>query len=153
MGREILNFRRIAARRIIRQAALFAGLMGGQPVPLLDLPFQAMLQVGVVMRVGAVYGFAPAGGMSREVIGTVAGSLGMRYLALSLMKVVPVLGWAVSGLSSAALTALMGEGAIRYYEAGGKVPLGNLLAGGRERLGRPTGWNRLKVWKREEQKE
>lgn len=30
MGREILGLRRVAARRIIHQAALFAGLMGGQ---------------------------------------------------------------------------------------------------------------------------
>ncbi|MEW5989555.1 MAG: hypothetical protein AB1791_23245 [Chloroflexota bacterium] len=123
LGREVLCLRRLASRRLIRQAALFAGLVGAQPIPLLDLPFQAMLQVGVVMRVAAVYGRVPTGGVNREVISTVASSLGLRYLALTLAKLVPILGWAIGGLLSAGMTVLLGEAAIRYYEAGGRIPL------------------------------
>jgi len=124
LGRELLALRRVAARRVIRQTAILSGLMGAQPVPILDIPLQAVVQVGVVMRVGAAYGQAPTGGMNREVMGTVISALGLRYLALALVKLIPLIGWAVSGVLCALMTFLLGEAAIRYYEAGGVVSLG-----------------------------
>lgn len=127
LGREILKLRRLAARRIIRQAATLTGLLGLQPVPLLDLPFQAMLQAGVVLRVGAAYGQPPTGGLRREVLGAIAGTLGARYLAQVLIKLVPLLGWVLSGVLGVTTTMLIGEAAIQYYEAGGRVPLPRLL--------------------------
>lgn len=127
LGRELTGLRRIAARRVIRQAAILSGLMGAQPVPILDLPLQAVVQVGVVMRVGAAFGYAPTGGMNREVMGTVISTLGLRYLALALVKFVPIVGWAVSGALCGGMTVLMGEAAIRYYEASGATPLQTFL--------------------------
>lgn len=123
LGREIGALRRVASRRVTRQAALMAGILSAQPVPLLDLPFQAMLQAGVVMRVGAAYGRPPSGGLNREVIGAVAGALALRYAAQTLLKFVPVVGWALSGLIGAGATLLVGEAAIRYYEANGRISL------------------------------
>lgn len=122
LGREIQCIRQLAARRIVRQAALFAGILGAQPIPLLDLPFQIMLQSGMVMRVGASFGFAPGGGLNREIIATVAGALAFRYLAQSVIKLVPVVGWVAGGALAAAATLAIGETAIRYYAAGGTVP-------------------------------
>lgn len=138
LGREIQGIRRLATRRIIRQVALFAGILGAQPIPLLDLPFQIMLQSGMVMRVGASFGHAPGGGLNREIIATVAGSLMFRYLALTLIKLVPVVGWLISGALSAGSTLLIGEAAIAYYAAGGTIPLGQWLRrpGSRWRLRR-----------------
>jgi uncharacterized protein (DUF697 family) len=127
LGREIQCLRRLAVRRLIRQAALFAGMVGAQPIPLLDIPLQAALQVGLVMRVGAVYGRAPTGGVSREILGTVASSLGVRYLALALVKFVPLFGWAVGGVLGFTMTLLLGEAGIRYYEAGGTLPRPELV--------------------------
>ncbi|MBK8989887.1 MAG: hypothetical protein IPM39_28130 [Chloroflexi bacterium] len=135
LGRELLALRRVAARRVIRQSAILSGLMGAQPVPLLDIPLQAMVQVGVVMRVGAAYGQAPTGGMNREVMGTVIGVLGLRYLALALVKFVPIVGWAVSGVLCALMTIMLGETAIRYYEAGGVVTIGDFFRTRRVRFG------------------
>lgn len=123
LGREIQGLRRAAARRVIHQAALLAGLLSAQPVPLLDLPFQAIIQAGVVMRVGAAFGRPPAGGLNREVIGAVVGTLALRYLAQTALKFIPLLGWALSGLIGAGATLIIGEAAIRYYEAGGAGPL------------------------------
>lgn len=148
LGREIRCLRRVAARRVIRQAALFAGMMGAQPIPLLDLPFQAMIQVGMVMRLGATYGRPPSGGVSREIVGTVIGALGLRFLALSLVKVVPLLGWAVSGVVTAVSTLLLGEAAIRYYEAGGTIPLRQFVA--RVRPSRQW-WRRARSEERQEE--
>lgn len=127
LGREIASLRRVAVRRVIRQAAILSGLMGSQPVPMLDIPLQAMVQVGVVMRVGAAYGFMPSGGMNREVMGAVVGTLGLRYLVLAVVKLIPFVGWLVSGLLCALMTYLLGEAAIRYYEADAKAPLRDSL--------------------------
>lgn len=128
LGRELSHLRRMAARRVIHQVALFAGMMGAQPIPLLDLPFQAMLQVGMVLRVGAAYGHAPTGGMNREIISTVVSAMGLRYLGASLIKFIPLLGWAVSAVISIASTVLLGELAIRYYESDRTIPLPQLVA-------------------------
>lgn len=128
LGRELAMLRRIAARRVIRQVALFASLVGAQPIPLLDLPVQAILLVGMVLRVGATYGRPPTGGINREIISTVISSLGLRYLAVEVMKLIPIIGWAVGGLLSATSTVLLGEVAIRYYEAGCTIPLPQLAA-------------------------
>lgn len=138
LGREIQGIRQLAARRIIRQAALLAGILGAQPIPLLDLPFQIMLQSGMVMRVGASYGFAPGGGLNREIIISVAGALAFRYLAQSVIKLAPLIGWAAGGALAAGSTLLIGEAAIRYYAAGGKIPFGQWLR-------RPGNW---RPWRR-----
>jgi uncharacterized protein (DUF697 family) len=127
LGREIAAVRKPAARRIIRQAALLAGLLGAQPIPLLELPFQVMLQSGVVMRVGASFGYAPGGGLNREIMATVGGALAGHYLAQTVAKLVPVVGWAVAGVLAALSTLLIGEAAIAYYGAGGSVPLRSWL--------------------------
>jgi uncharacterized protein (DUF697 family) len=140
LGREIAGLRRAAARRVFRQAALLAGIVSAQPVPLLDLPFQAMIQAGVVMRVGAAYGRPPSGGLNREVIGAVVGTLALRYLAQTALKFAPVLGWALSGLIGAGATLLIGESAIRYYEAGGRVSLAEGLRRGATMRERGMTW-------------
>lgn len=132
LGRELNCLRRAAARRVFRQAALLAGILSAQPLPLLDLPFQAMIQAGVVLRVGAAYGRPPGSGLNREVIGAVVGALALRYLAQTVLKFVPLLGWALSGLIGAGATLLIGEAAIRYYEGGARGPLAReLRRGGR----------------------
>lgn len=127
LGREIMSLRRVAARRVIRQAAILSGLMGVQPVPMLDIPLQAVVQVGVVMRVGAAYGYTPTGGMNREVMGTVISTLGLRFLVLALVKFIPFVGSLVSGVLCGVMTYFLGEAAIRYYEAGATVPLREFL--------------------------
>lgn len=123
LGRELTALRQHASRRVIRQAAMLAGVAGVQPIPLLDLPFQVMIQVGVVMRVGAAYGYVPTGSLTREVVGTVLSTLGVRYAALALVKMIPFVGWAVAGLLSSGMTLLFGEAAIRYYEADASLSL------------------------------
>lgn len=140
LGRELHTLRRLAAQRVTRQAAILAGMMGAQPIPILDLPMQAMLQVGVVLRIGATYGHTPTGGLNREVISTILSVFGLRYLALALVKFIPLLGWVISGLASGATTMLIGETAVRYYEAGADIPLRQLLRS--EHLRLPTKWSK-----------
>jgi len=71
-----------------------------------------------------------ASGASRSTMLTLLGGLGLRYLAQQLVKLVPVLGWLVSGVLSASSTWLMGWAAVTYFErAQAGAPLLNLPGG------------------------
>ena len=117
LGREIQSLRRVAARKVINQTAVFAGLVSTQPIPFLDIPLQAALQVGLVMRIGAAYGRPARSGMTRENVGAVLSTLAARYLMQTALKFVPILGWAASGAIGWVATFGVGELAIRYYES------------------------------------
>ena len=122
LAREIASLRRTAARRVIHQTAALAGLISTQPIPLLDIPFQAALHVGLVMRIGAAYGRPAASGMNRENLGAVFSTLAIRYAAQTALKFLPLLGWAASGAIGWAATFAMGELTIRYYESDSQKP-------------------------------
>lgn len=113
---EIPVLRQQAATRLIRQTALLSGVMGLEPVPLLDLPLQLALQARLLLRLASIYGQARPGGGSREMVAAAVGGLGMRYAVQQLAKLVPVLGWAVSGLLSGVITYLVGQAAAAHYQ-------------------------------------
>ena len=112
---------------MIRNGAIIAGMTSTQPIPLLDIPFQATIQAGLVMRIAAAYGYAPTGGLSRELITTILSSLLLRYLGQTVLKFIPFLGWVASGLIGGSAVWLIGEAAIRYYENDAQVPFGTVL--------------------------
>ncbi len=123
LGRELRGFRRQAAARLIRRAAVFNGLIALEPVPLLDIPLQMITLVGLVLRVAAVYGRPPTDAHRREVMAAMAGGLAGRYATQQVVKLVPILGWLVSGLIGASCTWLLGRAAVAYFEAGGDTAL------------------------------
>lgn len=113
---EIPALRQQAANRLIRQTALLSGVTGLEPVPLLDLPLQLALQARMLLRLAAIYGQARPGGSSREMVAAVAGSLGLRYAVQQVVKLLPVLGWVVSGILSGLSTYLIGRAAAAHYQ-------------------------------------
>jgi uncharacterized protein (DUF697 family) len=123
LGRELRSFRRQAAARLIRQAALFNGLIALEPVPLLDVPLQMVTLVGLVLRIAAVYGQPPSDTQRREVLAAIAGGLAGRYATQQAVKLVPIVGWVASGLIGASATWLLGRAAVAYFEAGGDAAL------------------------------
>jgi len=127
LGREVSVFRRAAAERITRRAALVCGLVAMEPIPLVDLPMQVGTQVGLVARIATMYGHPPSSDYSRELIITGAGSAALRLIALQAAKLVPVVGWAVSGLLGVGFTWLLGRAAVAYFE--GSAPMGLLVEG------------------------
>jgi uncharacterized protein (DUF697 family) len=116
LGREVAAFRREAARRLIRRAALMCGLVAMQPIPLIDLPMQVGTQVGLVARISTMYGHPPSSDYSSELIVTGAGSMVFRLVALQIARLVPVLGWVVSGVLGATTTWLLGQSTVAYFE-------------------------------------
>ena len=116
LGREVLAYRRVAAQRIARRAALLSLLIGGEPIPLLDIPFQAVTQAQMILRVAAVYGQPTGDRYSRELVATFASSAMLRFAAQQLAKLVPLAGWLVSAGIAGMGTWSLGQAAILYFE-------------------------------------
>lgn len=123
LGREVPAWRSQAVQRVIMRAAALSGLTGLEPVPLLDLPFQVVLQLRLVLRIAATYGEPVGDRYSRELIATLLGSAGVRYVGQQLAKIVPLVGWAASGALAAGATWAIGRVAATYFEHGRRFPL------------------------------
>ncbi len=121
LGRELPQYRRDAANKVVRSATWLSLVAGLEPIPLVDIPILLGNQVRMVMRVAALYNEPISGKPTRELFVTVAGGLVFRYLAESAAKVVPFGGDLVSGAIAAAGTWSLGQVAIEYFEGGKKL--------------------------------
>jgi small GTP-binding protein len=117
LGRALPTYRRQAARRLVRNASTFNALVGAEPVPGLDIPLLLSVQVRLVLRLAAVYGQSMTARSARELVSTIAGGIAFRYLAAEVAKLVPGVGWAISGAVAAFSTWTIGQVAIRYFDA------------------------------------
>jgi small GTP-binding protein len=122
IGRELPAYRRVAAKRIIRNATLVSLAAGIEPIPLIDIPILLGTQIRLVLRLAALYGESmnttEATAYARELIVTMASGLGLRYLAEQAAKAVPFGGDFVAGAIAGAATWSIGEVALQYYESG-----------------------------------
>lgn len=122
IGRELPAYRRQAAQRIIRNATLVSLAAGLEPIPLIDIPILIGTQVRLVLRIAALYGesidSAEALKHARELVVTMIGGLGLRYLAEQAAKAVPFGGDIIAGAIAGAATWSIGEVALEYYEGG-----------------------------------
>ncbi len=122
IGRELPEFRREAAQRIIRNATLVSLAAGLEPIPLIDIPILLGTQVRLVLRLAALYGepidSKEAAKHARELVVTMISGLGLRYLAEQAAKAVPFGGDVIAGAIAGAATWSIGEVALEYYEGG-----------------------------------
>lgn len=130
IGYELPRFRREAAQRIIRNAMLVSLAAGLEPIPLVDIPILLGTQIRLVLRLGALYGeplnSADGRNHARELIATMAGGLGLRYLAEQAAKAVPFGGDFIAGAIAGAATWSIGQVALEYYESGKKINPGRI---------------------------
>lgn len=121
LGREVPAWRPHAAQRVTARAAFLSGLVGIEPVPVLDLPFQALIQLRLVMRLAAIYGVPQADRYSRELLATLAGSAALRYAGQQVTKAVPLVGWVASSALAAGGTWAIGKAAEAYFAHGRRL--------------------------------
>jgi small GTP-binding protein len=122
LGREVLGWRRTAAQRVINRSAVVSGLIGTEPAPLIDLPLQVLIQLRLILRLGAIYGEPVNDRYSRELLVTMASSVALRTVSQQIVKLIPLAGWIISGALAAGGTWAIGELAQRYFENGRQVP-------------------------------
>lgn len=122
IGYELPKYRREAAQRIIRNAMLVSLAAGLEPIPLVDIPILLGTQIRLVLRLAALYGeplnSADGRNHARELVATMAGGLGLRFLAEQAAKAVPFGGDFIAGVIAGAATWSIGEVALEYYEGG-----------------------------------
>lgn len=116
LAQDIAWCRPLLARRIIRTGAIFTALLSAQPVPLLDLPFQVVLQWKVALQLAAIYGRPGLDYRSREMVGTIVWNLLIRFVMQQAVRLAPVVGWLLSALIGGISTALLGHALITLYE-------------------------------------
>ncbi|HHS97896.1 MAG TPA: GTP-binding protein [Chloroflexi bacterium] len=121
LGRALPAYRRRLAQRLIRSAALLNGLIAVEPVPGLDVPLLLAGQVRMVLRIAAIYGESLSARHAKELLTTIAGGVGLRYLAGELAKVIPGPGWVVAGAVAGLGTWAMGQTAVAYFEHGKRL--------------------------------
>jgi uncharacterized protein (DUF697 family) len=116
LAQDMAWCRPMLAQRIIRTGALFTALVSAQPAPLLDLPFQIALQWKVAMQLAAIYGRPGLDYRSREMMGTIAWNLLIRFVMQQAARFVPVMGWLISAGIGWISTTLLGHGLVAIYE-------------------------------------
>src|SRR6266567_4071935 len=130
IGHELPAYRRSAAQRIIRNSTLLSLAAGIEPIPLIDIPILLGTQIRLVLRLAALYGEPldsnDAKKHARELIVTMAGGLGLRYLAEQAAKAVPIGGDFVAGAIAGAATWSIGQVALEYYEGGKQINTGRM---------------------------
>lgn len=129
------------ARQVLRDAyfrrahphivswALAAGLAGAIPVPMVDLPLFAAIQVKMFYGLASIYGQPMESQRLAEVLGTLGLGLSARLGMRELLKVLPGWGSAVSSVFAAASTYALGSTLCFYfsYARQGDVPSAALL--------------------------
>lgn len=118
LGRETPAWRPHAARRVIRRSAMLSGLIGAEPIPLLDLPVQVMIQLRALLRIAAIYGENQGDRYGRELLATLISGAGLRILTQQIAKAVPLVGWLCSGGFAAGGAWLIGQSARHYFAHG-----------------------------------
>lgn len=121
LGRALPGYRRGAAGKIVRNAALLNAVIGTEPIPGLDIPFLLAVQAQMVLRLAAIYGEPMSIQHARELIATIAGGVALRYLAQEGAKFIPGPGWVVAGAIAGIGTWAIGQVAIRYFALGKKL--------------------------------
>ncbi len=72
----------------------------------------------MVLRIAAIYGEPFTVQHARELISTIAGGIGIRFLGDELAKMVPVFGWLVAAGITSGGTFAIGKAAVAYFESG-----------------------------------
>lgn len=130
IGYELPKYRHVAAQRIIRNATLVSLAAGLEPIPLVDIPILLGTQIRLILRLAALYG-EPVNSTdtmkhAKELLTTMAGGLGLRYLAEQAAKAVPFGGDLVAGAIAGAGTWAIGQVALQYYEGGKQIETSRL---------------------------
>jgi uncharacterized protein (DUF697 family) len=89
-----------------------------QPVPLLDIALLAPIQIAMVQSIGQVHGHKLDAKSVVEMLATFGGSIVTRSVLGSVVKVIPVFGWAASASMAYAMTYAIGEVSHCYFTSG-----------------------------------
>jgi uncharacterized protein (DUF697 family) len=116
------------ASKLVDRFALWSGVAGLIPVPIVDAVAVGGLQIQMLRRISQIYDVAFSDNRGKAVIASLAGSMiptTSGIGAASLLKAVPVLGTIASGfvmpVLSAGATYAIGKAFIQHFASGGTL--------------------------------
>jgi uncharacterized protein (DUF697 family) len=116
------------ASRLVERFAIWSGVAGLIPVPVVDAVAVGGLQLQMLRRLSQIYGVPFSANSGKALIASVAGSMipaTSGIGAASLLKAVPVLGTITAGFVMPALSAgatyAIGKAFIQHFESGGTL--------------------------------
>ena len=106
------------AHKYIQSAAAAAAAIAVSPIPVSDILAIAPIQIGMVIKIGLIFGHQLEKSSAKELIGTVAGGVVFRYAAQVAVKFIPGVGSVVGPVIAYGGTVAIGETAIAYFSSG-----------------------------------
>ena len=117
-GRRNPGLRPHVGRELITAATRQSAVIGALPLPGVDLPALALIQVRLVAQLAALHDRPFGAERAVEALAIVGAGFGWRALARSATGLVPVAGWAVRGTVAYGATRAVGEAALARLSAG-----------------------------------
>jgi uncharacterized protein (DUF697 family) len=117
-----------AASKLVDRFAIWSGVAGLIPVPIIDVFAVGGIQIQMVRRLSQIYGVEFSENRGKALVASLAGSMipatsGMG--AASALKAVPIIGMLVSGfvmpVLSAGATYAIGKAFIQHFASGGTL--------------------------------
>jgi len=107
-----------AVRDVTVASSVAAAAIAVQPVPFLDVALLAPIHIAMVQAIGRVHGYKLDTKSVVEMLATFGGSIVTRGVLGSVVKVIPVFGWAASASMAYAMTYAIGEASHAYFACG-----------------------------------
>ena len=117
-GRRNPGLRPAVGRRLVRTAARQSAAIGALPLPGVDMPALALIQVRLVAQLAALHDRPFGAERAVEALAIVGAGFGWRALARSATSAIPVAGWTVRGTVAYGATRAVGEAALARLAAG-----------------------------------
>ncbi|MBU0724003.1 MAG: DUF697 domain-containing protein [Alphaproteobacteria bacterium] len=116
----------LAGNSLIKNYVVASVAASAVPVPLFDIAAVTAIQLRMIQKLSHLYGKPFSEGVVRSIIASLGGSvvgIGVGAMAASLVKFVPVIGWAASIMSlpliAGASTYAIGQVFQKHYAEGG----------------------------------
>jgi uncharacterized protein (DUF697 family) len=126
-ARQYPALRHAVSRDMVERASRRAGIVGTLPLPGVDLPALALIQVRLVAELAALHDRPGGAERVAEAAAVVGAGFGWRALARSASGLVPGVGWAVRGTVAYGATRAVGEAALVRAQAGHDMFEGELV--------------------------
>ena len=120
--------RRASAVKLVERFSLWSGAAGLIPVPFVDLAAVGGVQIQMLRRISQIYSVPFSENLGKALVASLAGSMipaSSGIGAASILKSVPVVGMAISGIVmpvlSAGATYAIGMAFIEHFASGGTL--------------------------------
>jgi len=106
---------KIKCNSIIHAASAATGAMGVVPIGPADTLMITPTQIAMIISLGAVFNIKVSENLAKSILGGLALSVAGRAVAATLLSFIPVVGWAIKGLTAAGLTEAIGWTAVAHF--------------------------------------